>query len=252
VKQRHLAASRRAPPPLARRILAILPSKLIGLAVLLAASWLLYDVASSPDFTISRVSVVGNRLLSPSELEAVASASGLNLFWIRRSELSQRLRLLPPVENADVSLELPDHLLIQIREREPVAIWLTSETPFLVDRDGLVLAARPPDRPLMVIRDTSNQPLMPGSRISVDAVHSLSSLDASLSRTFGPQQRQYEYASESGVNVVQAVGPRLILGSGDDLEWKIAAIQTILRALEASRRSAQVIDVRFSDRPYFR
>src|SRR5437016_2904089 len=77
---------------------------------------------------------------------AAASATGLNIFWVRRSELSQRLRLLPPVESADVSLELPGHLVIQVKEREPAAICLAGGTPFLVDGDGLVLAARPPSR----------------------------------------------------------------------------------------------------------
>jgi hypothetical protein len=162
------------------------------------------------------------------------------------------LRLLPPVESANVSLQLPDQLLIEVKEREPVAIWQAGDIPFLVDRDGLVLAARPADKPLMVVRDTSGQQLGPGSRVNADAVRGAAVADGLLSRTFGSQPRQYEYSAETGLNVVQAVGPRLILGGSDQLEWKVAAIQTIVRHLEATRGSAELIDVRFNDRPYFR
>ena len=227
-------------------------SKLLGLAVLLAASGLMYDVASSPELRVSRVSVVGNQLMSAAEIEAAAGVTGLNLFWIRRSDVDQRLRLLPPVESAEISIELPDHVLIQLKERAPVAIWQAGETPFLVDRDGLVLAARPSEQPLMVVRDTSGQPVAPGTRVSADAVRGVGELDARLSDTFGSQQRQYEYSHESGLNVVQSVGPRLIVGGGDNLDWKVAAIRTIVRHLEANRRSAELIDVRFGDRPYYR
>src|SRR5918912_1479655 len=96
-------ARRGAGRPSASATLLVLLSKLVGLAVLLGASALLYHLASSPEFTISGVSVGGNRVLTAGEIEAAASATGLNIFWVRRSELSQRLRLLPPVESADVS-----------------------------------------------------------------------------------------------------------------------------------------------------
>jgi hypothetical protein len=232
-------------------VIALL-SKLLGLAVLLAASGLMYDVASSPELRVSRVSVVGNRLMSAAEVETAAGVTGLNLFWIRRSDVDQRLRLLPPVESAEVSVELPDHVLIQVKERDPVAIWQAGETPYLVDETGLVLSARPSERPLMVVRDTSGHPVAPGSRVSADAVRGVGELDGRLTDAFGPQQRQYEYAYETGLNVVQSIGPRLIIGSGDGLDWKVASIRTIIRHLEANRRSAELIDVRFGDRPYYR
>jgi cell division septal protein FtsQ len=227
-------------------------SKVLGVAVLFGAASLLYDVASSPEFQATEVRISGNRLLAPQELEAVASVGGLNLFWVRSADIVQRLRLLPPVESARVIPSLPNAITIDVKEREPVAIWQAGEVPFLVDSDGLVLAARPADRPLMVIHDTSNQQLLPGDRVDGDAVRSVTAIDEQLTRAFGSQVRSYDYSSETGLNIVQANGPRLVLGGSDQLESKIAAIQTISRYLEANRATAELIDVRFSDRPYFR
>jgi hypothetical protein len=73
-----------------------------------------------------------------------------------------------------------------------------------------------------------------------------------LTTTFGEQQRQYEYLPSTGMNVVQSVGPRLILGGADDLGWKMTALQTIVRHLQSERTTAELIDVRFRERPYYR
>jgi hypothetical protein len=139
-----------------------------------------------------------------------------------------------------------------VKERDPVAIWQAGEVPFLVDTDGLILAARPSEKPLSTVIDTSNQTLMPGNRVNAGVIHSVGALDGLLSRTFGVQPRQYQYTAESGLNVVQSVGPRLILGGGDDIDTKIVAIQAMVGYLEANHTVAQLIDVRFGDRPYYR
>jgi cell division protein FtsQ len=241
-----------ARPAITAYVLIVALSKLLGLAILLGSSALLYDLASSVDFSVRHIAVAGNHLLTDDELRAAAGANGRNLFWIRRSELSQRLRQLPPVESADVVLEMPDRLRIEVKERDPVAVWQAVEIPFLVDRDGLVLAARPANRPLSVIVDTSNQSLLPGNKVNANVVRSVSTLDRMLSEVFGPQAREYQYSPDSGLNVVQTVGPRLVFGDGDDLEFKIAAVQTMVRDLEANQITAQLIDVRFDDRPYYR
>lgn len=243
---------RRNRPRVTRAVVVTLLTKLLGLGLLLGASGLLYDLASSPRLQVSRVSVTGSRLLQPAEVEAAAAVDGLNLFWIRASDVDRRLRQLPPVESTEVALELPDAVLIRVKERQPVAIWQAGEVSFLVDRDGLILAAGATDQPLMVVRDTSGQPLTPGRRVDAAAVRGVGELDGRLRQSFGPQQRQYEYAQETGLNVVQNIGPRLIIGGGDNLDWKMAAIRTIVRYLESSRLSAELIDVRFGDRPYYR
>jgi cell division septal protein FtsQ len=207
---------------------------------------------SSPDFRIERVSVAGNRLLTTSEIESAADANALNLFWVQRDELNQRLQQLPPVETAWISLELPDHLTIQVKEREPVAIWLAAATPFLVDSEGLVLSSRPSETPLLVVRDPTDSPVAPGERVQADAVRNVASLDAMLASSLGPQPRQYEFLPTTGLNVVQSKGPRLVLGSDDNLQPKITTVQLITRQLESERKTAALIDVRFREHPYYR
>ena len=44
----------------------------------------------------------------------------------------------------------------------------------------------------------------------------------------------------------------MMLGFGDDLDAKIAAYQAIRRELDRTRTPAELIDVRFLERPYYR
>lgn len=247
-----IARPRPARPGITRAVLHAFLGRLLGLAVLLASGGLLYDLASSPHFQVARLSVTGNRLVAPSEVEGLAALSGQNLFWLGRSEIAERMRLLPPVDRAEVLLELPDHVVIQLSEREPVAIWVTGDIPFLVDREGVVLAARPAPRPLTILRDAVNRPVQPGERVPADAVNTAARLEGLLASAFGAQDRQFVYSPDTGLQVIQAVGPRLIVGDGQQLEWKISSIQAVTRHLEATRATAELIDVRFGDRPYFR
>lgn len=226
--------------------------RLVGLAVLLASSGLLYDLASSPTFGVARLTVVGNRLVAPGEVEALAALNGQNLFWLERSKIAQIVRQLPPVGQAEVVLELPDRVLIQLGEREPVAIWVTGDVPYLIDREGIVLAARPAPGPLPIVRDALNQPVAPGQRVPADPVRTATRLDGLLATEFGPRERQFVFAPDTGLQVIQAVGPRLIIGDGQQLEWKISTIRAVAGYLASTRTSAELIDVRFGDRPYFR
>jgi hypothetical protein len=239
-------------PRLTGALVAFVVGKALGAAVLLGLIGLMYDLASSPAFNTTRVTVAGNQLLATAEVESLATANEGNAFWLRRVEIASRLRQLPPVERAEVALTLPNQVAVRVKEREPVAIWVTGETPFLVDREGVVLSTLAAPRPLSILRDASNPTLSPGQRVDADAVRTAAQLEGMLTERFGPQERQFQYAPDTGVQVIQAVGPRLMIGSGEHLAWKIASIESVVRHLESSRTSAELIDVRFGDRPYFR
>jgi hypothetical protein len=220
--------------------------------VLVGAGSLLSYLASSPELEVARVSVAGNNILTAQDVEATAGVTGVNLLWVRPEEIVNRLKLLPPVDGASASLILPNSVSIRLREREPAAIWLKEDVPFLVDAEGLVLAARPTSRELMVVRDTSRRPVGPGSRVDAEVIRSLPSLDRMLNTAFGAQERRYEYAPDIGITVIPAGQPRIVFGTSDDLEWKVGAVQSIVQHLQSARAGAELIDVRFSDRAYYR
>ncbi|HYU19147.1 MAG TPA: FtsQ-type POTRA domain-containing protein [Chloroflexota bacterium] len=227
-------------------------AKLLALLLLFAASGLLYHVATSDGFRVTRVAVAGNQLLSASELEATAAVDGANIFWLRQAEVKRRLEAVPSIQSARISAFLPNRLEIQIAERTPIALWQNGETSFLVDRDGRVLGSGPNGRSLPAIRDVGRSDLRAGESVDTDALQTVFRLQTLLPQLARTAAREFEYSRETGVSVVTDFGARVRFGRGDGLEWKVNALAAVRRELERTNQRAELIDVRFGDRPYVR
>jgi hypothetical protein len=91
----------------------------------------------------------------------------------------------------------------------------------------------------------------PGERVDPDAVRVARDVGMRLS-ALGLPGGQVEYRPSTGVALVAPGAPRVQLGFGDDLDAKLSAYLAIRRHLEQTRTSAQLIDVRFLERPYYR
>jgi cell division protein FtsQ len=227
-------------------------TKLIAALLLLGASGLLYHVAASEDFRIASVRVSGTRLLTDAEVEAVAAVSGVNIFWLRQEEVARRLRAMPAVESVRVGAYLPNRFLIQVGERTAVAAWLAGGEAWLVDADGRVLRAAPAPPALPTLRDVGPGGLAPGALVDRAALATLFRLQELLPRAAGVTPREFEYSADVGVTVVADTGLRIVFGGSDDLDWKVTALVAVRRELERQGQRAELIDVRFKDRPYAR
>ena len=153
---RRSARVRRASPRLSR----VRAGAALGM---LTAAGAMYGVAASPAFGLGPVLVRGVRLTDPAEVTAgLAVSSGTNLFALATGPLAARLRELPTIASATVTVRLPDTLDVDVREREPILVWDVAPRRFLVDRDGVLFAelqdgadGRTPDgAPLPEMSDT--------------------------------------------------------------------------------------------------
>jgi cell division protein FtsQ len=95
-------------------------------------------VMQSPNFNVKHVRVEGQNRLSVAEvMEAAGVARGPNLLALEQDLVAARLVKHPWIKSAKVARELPDRLVITVREREPVA-QLALGALYLVDRKGEV------------------------------------------------------------------------------------------------------------------
>ena len=227
-------------------------AKLIALLLLFGASGLLYHVAASDGFRIERVVVIGTQMIPAAEIERAAAVTGLNIFWVREEEVGHRLQAIAAVQSARARTVLPDLLEVRIVERAPVAVWQNGGMSYLVDSEGRVLQAT--DRPvsLPTIHDVGPEPIQAGSRVDRDALTTMFQLQKLLPRVSGLTPRELEYGPDTGVTVVQDIGPRIRFGGDDDLEWKVSALIAVRREIDRTGQHPELIDLRFKDRPYVR
>ena len=231
---------------------ALLVTKLIALVLLFGASGLLYHVAASDGFRIERVVVVGSQLVPPADIESVAAVTGLNIFWVKEEEIGHRLQAITAVQSARARAVLPDRLEVRIVERTPVAVWQNGGMSYLVDAEGRVLRATDQAVALPTIHDIGNQPIPSTGTVDRAALTTMFQLQQLLPRIAGLTPGNLEYSADTGVTVIVDGGQRVRFGRDDDLEWKVGAVVALRRELGRLGQRAELIDVRFRDRPYVR
>jgi hypothetical protein len=118
----------------------------------------------------------------------------------------------------------------------------------LVDADGYALRVGDADLPVIVVRDAPRPE--PGDRVDPEAVQIAQELAPRLS-ALGLGDAQLDYRPATGVTLVTS-SRRVAIGFADHLEAKMDAYRTIRDHLNQTQTAAELVDVRFLDRPYFR
>ncbi len=155
--------------------------------VLLVSTAALYGTANSAAFRYERLQVEGAVITPASAVDgALATALGENLFQLRTGPLEERLRALTTVARANVSVRLPDTLVVQLTERTPILIWRVDQRRFLADAEGQLFgelgdgsSAEAKALPVIDDRRTASTGLAVGGRldpVDLDAATRLGSL----------------------------------------------------------------------------
>jgi hypothetical protein len=265
--QRALNAAAEHEPLLPAGFATWVLGRVLAMALLVGAAWLVYDSASSDHFRVRSVYVQGNVLLTRAEIEDLASVTGANIFWIDRAQVAARLRALPLVVHAEVATTLPDTLDIRIVERRPAAFWISGDQTYLVDNEGVILklvdaetqqtracAGQPCDPRLAALPSVAQvevQPLAPGDRVDASALSTSAQL-ASLLPGVGVVPLSFNWSASGGLEVPTRDGWRVRFDQTANLDQQIAALRSVRDELARTRTRAELIDVRFGDRPYFR
>jgi cell division septal protein FtsQ len=240
-RRRQFQASR------SRRSLALrLLKPFLGATALIAvplavAAWVL----TSPAFALKRIEVSGVERVSAGWVrQALAPLNGRHLLRVRLAEIQSLVVRHPWVRSVEIRKELPDRLVVDIVEREPVALMRRGEGLSLVDRDGTVFA---PYRPEW---GTVDLPLIGG--IGADE---LAEIPAALgvierwSRARPDGERELSEVESLGngdYRVFSAALPFPVLVSGARLEEGLGSLARLLPQIERRYPEVRQVDLRFS------
>jgi len=114
---------------------------IVGLAGLLAFVMVYaYNFALCADyFQLKHVTVRGCKRISEEEIKDLAGISlPLNILTANLEKMERAIEENPWVRNASVGREFPDRLVIEVTERDAVALLKKGSDLYVVDRDGVV------------------------------------------------------------------------------------------------------------------
>ena len=229
------------------RLGELTPARMASLLLVATGLALTLFLLAANGFYVYSAEIQGNRLVSQQDLYARSGVDGQNVFTIRPDAAERRLRDVPFIKSARVSLGLPARVSIQVEERAPVALWQVGGAVYGVAEDGTVLPSdgAPADAPLV---QAEGNPLPLGAKLEPGWIALARHL-----RALVPDAKGVIFSTERGVGIVTAQGWPAYFGSEDDAT---AARLTVLASLTAELKQQKVepelIDLRYATRPYYR
>jgi cell division septal protein FtsQ len=218
-------------------------SLLLALALLAALAY----VFLSDAFYVYEVTVRGNALVSAEEILEQTGAQGYSVFFINPREVEERISALPDVREAKVAVSLPNHLVIEVRERQARVTWEAGEQRYGVDEEGLIVSLGTDVGPNIVVRDLDATPLQLGEQVDLQAVAAAETYHSLLSGV-----SEFDYSHEHGLSYQNEHGWRVYLGDGEGAELKVTIVDALVERLVAQGEPVDCIDVRFPESPLYR
>jgi cell division protein FtsQ len=235
-------ATRRRPPTAGRLAAACLHWGLLLGAPAALVSW----VATSPRFFLRQVEVVtdGERVPAGAVQRAVAPLVGQRLLTVSLEEVRERLAADPWVETVELEKQLPDRLVVRVRQRRAVAVLVRRDGSSFLDRQGRIIAPCPEGEETTLLEVTTRLP----PPVPVAPALALRERLATLRPEWAAGVREMEILGEGEFRLATTALPFPITVRDATLE---PALRRLTRLLpELSRRYPEIrsADLRFSDR----
>lgn len=104
------------------------------------AKWKMIALSSDLGFKVDEILVIGRRETAQKDLlAAVRLARGAPILAFDLQAARKRIEALPWIKTASVERMLPDTVLLNIEERQPLALWQHKGAFALIDSDGEVI-----------------------------------------------------------------------------------------------------------------
>lgn len=197
-------------------------------------------------FYVYEATVSGVGLLSPQEVYAASGIDGMSVFWIEPERVAERLAQLPEVRQARVTLSLPNRVAISIEEQRPLALWQSGEQLLWLSTTGVLLPVRGELTGALRIVDADRRTYRPGDQVDPGLLTAALGL-----RELMPELAVVQFSRSWGISFRTPEGWRVYLGEGENMEAKLAVLRALRRDILAGREQVQMIDLRFTERPYY-
>ena len=112
---------------------------------MLVAAGAIYGLAATSAFGYSPAALrIEGAAVTPTATirDRLGLVAGQNIFQISSGPLEARLLEIPAIASVEISVGLPDTVVVDVDERQPIRVWQVGDRAFLVDGTGLLFAER--------------------------------------------------------------------------------------------------------------
>jgi cell division protein FtsQ len=239
---------------------SLAPAVLKALAVTAASTGLVFGglrgwqwATTTDTFAMKRVRVVGSSRVTESQVTRLGGlVVGANLVALDLSAVERAVGTHPWVRSVSVNRQLPDTVVVQLVEHQPVALLALSDL-YLVDGEGepfkRAQANEAMDLPLvtgigreaLVNKRDETRAVIRRALIAIDAY-------GRSAASKGHPVSEVNVGPDQGLTLVTATGEEIVLGEAD-LEPALERLARVRRELAARQLTAEVIRLDNRTRP---
>ncbi|MBM7557931.1 cell division protein FtsQ/DivIB [Halanaerobacter jeridensis] len=220
----------------------------LGILLLLLFIIGIVSFLNSNYFTVKKVHITGNELLSDKYILKLCNLNRkVNIFNVQQEGLANKLVNLPQVKGAIVKRDLPREVFIKIKERVPVAIISDKSSYVIIDKEGWVLDtlenANNKKYPLFIDKNLKKKKnkveLNKNSQLAVDYL-------SKLSKKLLEEIQQLKVLSSGEVLLILREGGRVNLGKDFSIAKKAKIFNRIYNDLEKKKVKVKYINLKYN------
>ena len=245
-----------------------------------------YAVFFTRFFRIENIEIEGNEKISNQDLRHVAEANlskrilffSLNHFFLldKTAVGTDIKQEFPEVESVVVKKRFPDSVLIEVQERQGIAVWCQQRTLqvqsedseekatrslrqcFALDKQGVIFEERKPEKEVVLSAESGEAAL--GDTVVEPAtlerlVQFQRDADAlSLFKQVGLRILSMHIVSKERVHAKISEGWEIYLNPQENVDWQVAKVKLVLEQEVPFQRRPflEYLDLRFGDQVYIK
>ncbi len=200
-------------------------------------------VYTSPRFLLKEVHIGPTGRVTTAEIaSALSPLRGRHLFDLSLADVEARLVTHTWIENAAIRKELPDRIVVEIEERQPVALLRRQEGLYYVDGSGYVIDAYDPLGPVDLVLLS----VAPGASLQVDEALALATELQRWAPRIGLGLSEIEILGEGDFRVYTAALEFPLLVSAAELGAQMTKLERLLPDISRRFTGVESVDLRFS------
>jgi cell division septal protein FtsQ len=233
----------------------------IGILILVILVEAFYLICFPPVFQVEKIEISETQKTDIKELikmvqnqikRKIFSFPTKSIFLVNLSEIAKEAQEnFPQIAKISLTKRLPDILIIQIEEREPIAIFLQDEECFFVDREGIIFERVfvLGDERLNIKKPTIDEVTLGDEVFSEEGASQILFIEKKLKKELNINPQELLIVSEERWNIKTSEGWEIYLNPQGDLEWQLTKLRLDLEEEipPERRKDLEYIELRFGN-----
>jgi len=233
----------------------------LGILILIIFGGFFYSLIYSSIFQIKEIKISGNQKVLTENLQdtiqnqiekKVLFLPTKSIFLANLNKISETiLEKFPQIAQANLNRDFPDILLVQIKERKPVAIFCQNENCFSVDIEGNVFEPNLTKPDLVTLRkgDLNSEIKLGEKLLDQTLISQILDIHSQLRENFKIPIKEVLIVSDQRVDFKTLEGWEIYFNPQGDLNWQLTKLRVVLEEEipPENRQNLEYVELRFGN-----